>query len=135
MIDALDRYGLNIGIAFQIQDDIFDFTAKNENYGKKIGQDIFENKKTYPIIKAKELAFNDEDKDFVKSYFNNKMKPNEENIEKFIDLFNRLDIFEIANTEINKYVSAAAEQLKMFEKNEYVTMLELFLDKILNRTY
>ena len=54
------NFGLNLGIAFQLQDDYLD-TFGNEDFGKKIGGDILEGKKTFLYIKALELA-NDEDR-------------------------------------------------------------------------
>jgi len=60
---ALDAYGLNLGIAFQLIDDVLDYSAKQEKLGKTIGDDFREGKITLPII----LAFhrgNDEEKTF-----------------------------------------------------------------------
>ena len=61
--DALDTYGLNLGIAFQLIDDVLDFSAKQATLGKAVGDDFREGKITLPVI----LAFrrgNDEERDF-----------------------------------------------------------------------
>ena len=49
-------FGLNLGIAFQLQDDYLDAFGNPETFGKQLGGDIIENKKTYLYLKAKELA-------------------------------------------------------------------------------
>jgi geranylgeranyl diphosphate synthase type II len=52
----LYQFGLNLGIAFQIQDDILDSFGDPEKFGKKVGGDIIQNKKTFLVLKAIELA-------------------------------------------------------------------------------
>lgn len=54
--EALYRFGLNLGIAFQIQDDYLDLFGDPETFGKQLGGDILENKKTFLYLKALELA-------------------------------------------------------------------------------
>ncbi|NOY95343.1 MAG: polyprenyl synthetase family protein [Chlorobi bacterium] len=54
--DELYRFGIDLGIAFQLQDDLLDTFGDEEAFGKKIGGDIASNKKTYLLIKAFELA-------------------------------------------------------------------------------
>lgn len=54
--EALYRSGINIGIAFQLQDDYLDVYGDNETFGKPIGGDIAENKKTWLLIHANEIA-------------------------------------------------------------------------------
>lgn len=54
-VSALDEFGTKIGLAFQLQDDLLDLYADESKFGKKIGSDIRENKKTYLYIKALEL--------------------------------------------------------------------------------
>jgi hypothetical protein len=49
-IDALTQYGLDIGVAFQISDDALDFVADQERFGKAIGADLREGKRTLPLI-------------------------------------------------------------------------------------
>lgn len=54
--DLLYQFGVNMGIAFQLQDDILDVYGDPEKFGKQVGGDIISNKKTFMLIKAKELA-------------------------------------------------------------------------------
>ena len=54
--DLLYEYGINLGLAFQLQDDYLDTFGNPETFGKQIGGDIIENKKTYLYLKAMELS-------------------------------------------------------------------------------
>jgi octaprenyl-diphosphate synthase len=58
--EALTRYGLDIGIAFQISDDALDFTADQARLGKAIGADLREGKRTLPLIVTLDRATTDE---------------------------------------------------------------------------
>ena len=58
--DLLSNFGIQLGIAFQLQDDILDVYGDPEKFGKQVGGDIISNKKTYLLIKALELAQGDE---------------------------------------------------------------------------
>lgn len=57
--DLMYQFGRNLGLAFQIQDDILDVYGDPALFGKKIGGDIVENKKTFLLIKALELSKGD----------------------------------------------------------------------------
>src|SRR5688572_28505159 len=54
--NSIYNFGLNLGIAFQLQDDYLDAFGDPETFGKQVGGDIIENKKTYLYLKAKEFA-------------------------------------------------------------------------------
>jgi geranylgeranyl diphosphate synthase type II len=58
-------FGLNLGLAFQLQDDYLDAFGNPETFGKQVGGDIIENKKTYLYLKALEFASNDQAKKLV----------------------------------------------------------------------
>ena len=60
--DALEFYGRNLGLTFQIADDTLDYNAELKLFGKKIGQDFFEGKITLPIILLFQKLGNDEKK-------------------------------------------------------------------------
>jgi geranylgeranyl diphosphate synthase type II len=126
-LSALDSFAENLGIAFQIQDDILDFTANNTKFGKKIGQDIIEGKKTFPILKAVELATVEGDVNLLYKYLKSKEGLSEGYVNDFIDIFTRLDIFEIAQNEIDKYFDLAQKHLSDCAKNEYSEMLNWLL--------
>ncbi|MDP2363516.1 MAG: polyprenyl synthetase family protein, partial [Ignavibacteria bacterium] len=80
-IKALSGYGKYLGIAFQIQDDLLDITADKAEFGKRIGGDLLEGKKSFLFIKALEKA-NGKDKDaLIKVVVNKGIKENQ--IEKY----------------------------------------------------
>ena len=62
------NFGLNLGIAFQLQDDYLDAFGDPETFGKQVGGDIIENKKTYLYLKALEHG-SAEDKELLLEYF------------------------------------------------------------------
>ncbi len=68
-IRALENYGLNLGLAFQLQDDLLDVVANSEEFGKSIGGDIVNGKRTYLLISAKDKA-RDEDREVIMKVFN-----------------------------------------------------------------
>lgn len=97
--DALHLYdfGLNIGIAFQIQDDYLDTFGTQAQVGKQIGGDIIQNKKTFLILKAMEVG-NPEQKQQLLDLFNpiNHL-PATEKIERVTSILSDLNIPEMAN--------------------------------------
>jgi len=64
-IDVLKSYAENLGTAFQINDDLLDLTADEIDFGKKIGGDIRERKKTYLVLRANELVSEKQDLNFL----------------------------------------------------------------------
>ena len=54
--EALGQYGLNLGIAFQLIDDALDYSSTSEEFGKEVGQDLYEGKVTLPLIYALQKA-------------------------------------------------------------------------------
>ena len=77
--DLLYDFGRNIGLAFQLQDDMLDVYGSKNTFGKEIGGDIVANKKTFLLIKAKQLS-SIEDKRHIDSYLMDKKTPKEEKI-------------------------------------------------------
>jgi len=134
-ISALDSFAENLGIGFQIQDDILDFSANNIKFGKKIGQDIIEGKKTFPILKAVELSTVADDKELLTKYMESKQGLSELYVKDFIDIFNRLNIFEIAQKEIDKHFDLARNHLSSCSQNEYTDMLSWLLTALNKRVY
>ncbi len=106
--DAIHFYdlGLNLGLAFQIQDDLLDTYGNQNTFGKKIGGDIIQNKKTYLYLKALELA-NDKEKNKLISLYNNNLLPEKEKIEKVKKIFKILDVKKHAEDLIEQLMEKA----------------------------
>jgi len=135
VVYALNNYALIFGIVFQIQDDMLDFNANNIKFGKKLGQDIFEQKKSFPIIKSRQLATEQTDIDFIEKYFANEIVPTEEVVIRFIKIFNKLNIPKIAENTIASYIEDAKKHISILPANNYSKMLDWLLHYILKRDY
>jgi len=99
-------FGLNLGIAFQLQDDYLDTFGNPETFGKQVGGDIIENKKTYLFIKALALA-TPTDKNSLLHLFKEKLENNEEKISKTKIIFNKYNIPNHIKKQINDYSQKA----------------------------
>ncbi|WP_233898521.1 polyprenyl synthetase family protein [Tenacibaculum piscium] len=110
----LYNYGLNLGIAFQLQDDYLDTYGNPENFGKQVGGDIMENKKTFLYLKALEVS-NTSDKEKLLQFYSKKQKNNtENNIEKVATvsaIFTRNNIPEYTHQLIEYYTNKSFESL------------------------
>jgi geranylgeranyl diphosphate synthase type II len=110
--DLLYVFGLNLGIAFQLQDDLLDVFASQDKFGKKIGGDIISNKKTFLLLKALEIAENDTKKSLQewisKTDFNG-----EEKIKIITDIYKELNIKTITESYINEFYQSA---INVFEE-------------------
>ncbi|XRE43582.1 Geranylgeranyl diphosphate synthase [Tenacibaculum discolor] len=106
----LYNYGLNLGIAFQLQDDYLDTFGDPESFGKQVGGDIIENKKTYLYLKALEVA-NGTDKDDLLNLYNGKQKNNTEKIATVSTIFKENNIPEETHKLIEFYTDKSFESL------------------------
>ncbi|WP_297888103.1 polyprenyl synthetase family protein [Sulfurihydrogenibium sp.] len=114
--DMAYNYGLNIGIAFQIVDDILDYEGKEEKVGKSLMNDLKEGKITYPLLVIKE-ELKDEDKSFIKSVILDKNPPME-NLLKAKKIVEDYQGVEKAKEHARDYVRKAIENLKDFPDNK-----------------
>ena len=108
---AIYNFGLNLGIAFQIQDDYLDAFGNPENFGKQIGGDIIENKKTYLYLKALEFGSESETAE-IKEFFTAKNHGNHEKIDAVKALFLSSGAADEALKGIEEYTQRAFEILK-----------------------
>ncbi|MGI6370114.1 MAG: polyprenyl synthetase family protein [Ignavibacteria bacterium] len=136
--DALDNFALNLGIAFQIQDDMLDMTADQLKFGKKIGQDIIEGKKSFIILKALELATEEKDIALLQKYMHTKNGLPETYIPQFKEIFDNLNIFEIGQKIIDEYINKANSYIQNIQnsvQNDYYEMLKHFVNSLNKRVY
>ena len=104
------EFGENMGIAFQLQDDYLDAFGNPETFGKQVGGDIIENKKTYLYLQAlKQLK--GEDHKLLQQYFTNKAAANEEKITAVRTLFEKAQAPKAIKKEMEIYVDRAFEAL------------------------
>lgn len=108
--EHLYQFGKNMGIAFQLQDDVMDVYADASKFGKQVGGDIISNKKTFLLLKAFELS-----NQYVKEELNNwiyaKEFDNKEKVEAVVRIYDFLGIKKLAQKEIQRYYDKAKESL------------------------
>ena len=104
------EFGKNLGIAFQIQDDFLDTFGDEKKFGKVIGGDIIENKKTLLYVKSMEI-FTEEDKTKLTKLYSSKHLDESKKIEVVKELFLKYNIPSIIENEINYYTQLAFKKL------------------------
>jgi geranylgeranyl diphosphate synthase type II len=102
------QFGLNLGIAFQIQDDYLDAFGDPEKFGKEIGGDIKQNKKTFLFLHALEVA-NIEQKKHIEHLI--KTNPTDK-VEKMLAIFKDCNVGAWANELKEKYYQAAMRHIE-----------------------
>ena len=108
--DALYDYGIHIGLAFQLQDDLLDVYGDPKTFGKNIGGDILCNKKTFLLINALSVA-SDEQRQVMTDWMARKTYDAQEKIAAFTNLYNDLSIRELTERRIEDYYRMADEDL------------------------
>ncbi len=116
-VQQLYDFGINLGMAFQLQDDWLDTFGDQQNFGKKIGGDILANKKTYLLITALEKA-TESSKITLTKWLNTVDFNAEEKIDSVTEIYNMLGIKEITKTKIEQYFGRAAEILNQLPVND-----------------
>jgi len=131
-IEALKQYGFNLGIAFQIKDDILDIFGNQKEFGKKIGKDIEERKLGNIVICYGLQEFSKKEKEFFLAILV-KDKITCKDIEKALKLVNKTKAKEKAFLLGEKYVRRAKENLKMFPQGKWSNFLENIADFVMYR--
>ena len=122
--NKLYDFGLNLGIAFQLQDDILDVYGDPEKFGKQVGGDIISNKKTFLLIKALELA-DDATLQKLNGYLLNSTISSSEKVIAVTAIYNKLNIKNIAEAEMMKFANislTAMQDIEVPEERKLVLM-------------
>ncbi len=130
---ALREYGENLGVTFQLIDDMLDYLSDSETLGKNAGDDFREGKVTLPIILSYQVACNDE-KDFWKRTMTD-MDQQQGDFEKALKYLNKHQIFSIIQNKANEYAKKAAECLEVFEDSEIKSILQRLAFYCVDRNY
>ncbi len=131
--NKLYDFGLNLGIAFQLQDDILDVYGDPEKFGKQVGGDILSNKKTFLLIKALELA-DDEILQQLNGYLNNTTIGPSQKVIAVTAIYNKLNIKSIAQTEMMKFAEISLQALtEINAPQERKLVLKDFANMLLER--
>ncbi|GAA4309127.1 polyprenyl synthetase family protein [Mucilaginibacter gynuensis] len=133
--EKLYQFGVNLGVAFQLQDDILDVYGDPEKFGKQVGGDIISNKKTYLLLKALELADSDQKQQLLQwiaaTGFNTTEK-----VAAVTALYNSIQVRQHAETAMNTYAEIAFKALDAItlpeDRKQY---LHNFADGLMVRDY
>ena len=131
--DQLYHFGLNIGIGFQLQDDLLDVYADKEKFGKQIGGDIISNKKTFLLINASQKAKGATAEQLQgwidKEFFNPKEK-----VAAVTAIYDSMDIKRLTEQKMNEYFRKGFQYLEQLEvPAERKTLLHQFTEQLIMR--
>jgi len=131
--DLIYAFGLNLGIAFQLQDDYLDAFGNPETFGKQVGGDIIENKKTYLYLKALEFG-KEEEKEQLLHLFSIQPNDNSNKIDSVKEVFVSSGAATATQEAIKEYTMKAFETLeKMDIATDKKDVLRAFGKKLMNR--
>jgi len=115
-LQQLHAVGSNLGLAFQIQDDLLDVTADPETFGKRVAGDIYESKKTYLMILALDRS-NKEQRKWLMECLNKKPLA-ESDVQKVIELYKTLGVIDSTKQVIDNMYGTAVKSVERFGETE-----------------
>ena len=131
--EALEFYGRNLGLTFQIADDTLDYNSELKLFGKKIGKDFYEGKITLPIILLFQKADNNE-KEKLKEVFLKKIK-DENDLNYTLSLIKKYDVIKACYQKAQHYINLASNSLSVFKDCEEKNILENLTSFSLSRNF
>jgi geranylgeranyl diphosphate synthase type II len=127
------NFGLNLGLAFQLQDDYLDAFGNPETFGKQVGGDIIENKKTYLYLKAIEFS-KPEEKEQLLHYFSIQPKDNLDKINAVREIFNATGASVATQKSIQDFTQKAFDTLEKINISEdKKAVLKAFGENLMER--
>jgi geranylgeranyl diphosphate synthase, type II len=131
--DLIYDFGLNLGLAFQLQDDYLDAFGDPKTFGKQVGGDIIENKKTYLYLKALEFS-NETQKEQLMHFFSIQPENNEDKIQAVKEIFNTTGASKATQQAIQDYTLKAFDTLQKIKiENENKDILRSFGENLMGR--
>jgi geranylgeranyl diphosphate synthase, type II len=134
-INIMRNYSENIGLAFQIQDDLLDITADEKEFGKMIGGDIKKGKKTYLLIKALEEAVKEDDRKILQKASSQNNGISDEDVLKVKSIYQELGIINDASQQVESYTRKANDFLEKLPSSDAKEMLKWFSGMLLDRSF
>ncbi len=131
--DALEFYGRNLGLTFQIADDTLDYNSELKLFGKKIGQDFYEGKITLPIILLFQKAKNEEKK-ILKDIFLQKERT-EDNFKYVLSIIKEYNVIQDCYQKAQHYINLASNSLSLFNDSEEKSILQNLTSFSLTRNF
>ena len=131
--EALEFYGKNLGLTFQIADDTLDYNSELKIFGKKIGNDFFEGKVTLPIILLYQKV-SDTDKIKLKSLFD-KDKRNSNELEYVLSLIKKNNIIKECYKKAEHFINLSYNSLSVFEESKEKNILKSLTSFSIERNF
>jgi geranylgeranyl diphosphate synthase, type II len=129
---ALKEFGTNIGIGFQLKDDLLDVYADKNKFGKQVGGDIIANKKTFLLIKAKQKA-RGKDKVELEQWLSAKKFNKQKKVKAVTALYDKLNIPALTESKIQYYFTQGFDSLKKIDDSVAKSQLIEFTRDLINR--
>ena len=130
-VKALGKYGLNLGIAFQIQDDLLDISADEKEFGKTIGGDLVEGKKTFLFLEALEKSSGEDRRKLQKVIERKGIRRNQ--VLNYKIIYEKLGVLDDARREIRGYTQKALRSINSLDK-ENKKIFKWLADSLIYRT-
>ena len=131
--EALEFYGKNLGLTFQIADDTLDYNSELKFFGKKVGNDFFEGKVTLPIILLYQKA-NSKEKVELKKLFE-KSERNENELGNILTMIKKYNIISECYAKAEYFINLASNSLSIFEESKQKEILKNLTSFSLERSY
>ena len=131
--EALEFYGRNLGLTFQIADDTLDYNSELKLFGKKIGQDFYEGKITLPIILLFQKAKIEERKNLKEIFSKQTRDENELNFT--LSLIKQYNIIKLCYQKAQHYINLASNSLSLFKDCDEKIILENLTSFSLSRNF
>ena len=131
--DALESYGKNLGMAFQIADDALDYCSKDIFFGKKIGKDFYEGKVTLPIILTFQQV-NQNEGDYLKEIFFKKERDTSD-FKKVLELISKYKIIEQCYKRAEYFINLSSNSLSIFPDSKEKDVLKKLTTFSMERSF
>jgi geranylgeranyl diphosphate synthase, type II len=129
--NSLGNYGLNLGIAFQIQDDLLDISADEKEFGKTIGGDLIEGKKTFLFLKALEKSRGEDRKKLLRVIERKGIRRNQ--VPSYKMIYEKLGVLDDARKEIKAYTNKALKSVTTLNVKN-IKIFKWLADSLIHRT-
>ena len=131
--EALEFYGKNLGLTFQIADDTLDYNSELKIFGKKIGNDFYEGKVTLPIILLSQ-QINDLEKQNLKNIFKKNIK-SENDLKYTLELISKYKIINQCYKKAEYFINLASNSLSIFQDSKEKQILKKLTSFSLERNF
>ena len=131
--EALEFYGRNLGLTFQIADDTLDYNSELKLFGKNIGQDFYEGKITLPIILLFQKANKDEKETLKKTFA--KEERNQNDLNYSLSLIKKYNIIRLCYQKAQHYINLASNSLSIFNDCKEKSILDSLTSFSLERNF